>query len=190
MDRLSAFKIYLAVRLVFLHGATAIILEGKYPRNWKDKLPARKDFKLIDFLIDLVDSKRDLLRLCVGNFLYGNINFLYSEQHTKRLMFNHQEFVKNQDRYLQDEIDLIQLRLYNFGSAKGYLSNNKLLDDVFSRTVHIETLCLIYLVDKEFLPQGGYMFDDLINRIKYGSVFFELTENQKNLILKYIVSSN
>jgi len=189
MDRLTAFKIYLAVRIAFLHNCAGIIKTGRFPKRWKDKCPTRNDYSLVDFLIKLSGGKkRTLLRLCVGNFLYGNNNFLYSEQHTEKMMKDHLDYFNNQDRYLQNELDVIQLRLYTFGSLENYLSNNKLLDDVFSKVVHVETLCLLYLTDNKFLPKGGYMFEDLISRIKTGSEFFELTEDRKNLILKYLVS--
>jgi hypothetical protein len=181
MEPTEAFKLYLAIRISFLNGY-AFVKFGYKGKNIEKQVMKRSDVKLIHFILKKADSPNKLLRLCVGNFLHGNDNFLYSESFTDQNYKKHVEYMKTKSVKLQEDLDIFELRHYTHNGIGNYLSSQEAINDLLSCKTRIESYCLINQVHNWFIPKKGFMSDKIVERITNGKQFIPLCDTTKSII--------
>lgn len=181
MDQHEAFKLYLAIRIAFFSGYD-FIKYGFAGKNIESQVMKRNDVKLIAFLLKKADSPNKLLRLCVGNFLHCNDNFLYSENFTDQNFKRHTEYMKAKSVKLQEDIDIFEIRHYTHNGIRNYLASQDAINDILSCKVRPESYCLISQVFDWFLPIKGFMSDKIVERITNGRQFIPICDTTKNII--------
>lgn len=180
MTELDAFRIYQGTRIAILHGYDFVNGQGR-TRGYKEALPARRDFPLIHSIMDKTDTPQKLLRLCVGNFLYGNDDFLYEDGYTMMNYNRHMEYMKNPITRLKADLDLLEIRCYN--SCLEYLRSSKVHDDLYSCVIRMESFVLITQLYPNFYLSGNYLSEGINMRIKNSQQFIPLKDNTKSEIL-------
>lgn len=193
MGQIEAFQLYLSIRLSFLNGFD-FVKYGYKTKSIEGQVLKRKDVRLIDFLIKKADTPKKLLRMCVGNFLYCNDNFLYNELFSSQNYNRHTEYMKMSRQKLQEDIDVFEIRHYTNNGIENYLASQEAVNDILSCKVRMESYCIINQVYDWFIPSKGYMSDKIVDRIKAGSQFIPVCDDTKDIVqqswLNTVASSN
>lgn len=183
MDQIDAFKLYLGVRFAFLNGYD-FVKYGYNNKSFEIQALKRNDSKLVEFLLRKADTPRKLLRLCVGNMLYCNDSFLYSEAFTDQNYKRHLDYMKMKRTRLQEDIDILEVRHYNHNGIEKYLASQEAINDILSLNVRTESYCLINQVYDWFIPSKGYLSEKIIDRIKNGTQFIPVCEDTRDIVQK------
>lgn len=138
----SAWTLYLATRLHYLHGYDAIKYKGKI--NSKQKQMERPDKILVRSSLSLLDDKRDVVEYCCANFLYENDNFLYSSNDDADTFFARwRKFWASAEYFLEADLSYIEIALYkNNKSFQEYCASG-LYDDILMNKIQRETVCVL-----------------------------------------------
>lgn len=82
----------MATRLHFLTAYDVFASKGRF--KWQSKIISRNDVQLIRYILTIAKTERELIELCVSNFLYGNDAFLYNEEFTES---NYKRWIRNKE---------------------------------------------------------------------------------------------
>jgi hypothetical protein len=137
----KAFQLYFAIKLHFTTDYN-VFEQGTNFRG-KSTLPTRKDFKLIEPLVDSVKTERQFIELCVCNHLYGNHNFLYDDTFAYD---NYTTWCRNKqslDYIFERDLDYIEFYMLKYNcSLDKYLSEH-VISDLLSSKIEYESLILL-----------------------------------------------
>lgn len=188
MSDLDAFRLYLAIRFAFEYGYNI----GKYKggsKKWDANIMKRGDLHLIRFILKYVDTPRELARFCVGNFLYGNNQFLYDETFSTANYNSHMSYMRSKHKKLVEDIDILEIRHYNHGSIKNYLNSDAACEDIYSSKIRMESFVILHQIFDWFLPKVGYQSETIINRIKRATPFILIDDDTKTIVSRTWLSS-
>ena len=154
---------------------------GNKIRNY---VQTRNDAQLAGHLIRLADDNpREVLKICVGNFIYGNHDFLYSDTYTEMLYRRHSRYLAEKKKNLTDELDFLSTRLYNVSIGE-YLKN-QIIDDVLSMRLSVESCSFIHQVFPSFEPNRGVLSEGLVTRIQRSSALLPINDELTRIVLQY-----
>ncbi len=142
MTNEKAFRLYLAVRLHFLTNFDVFESKGRF--RGQNKVLDRKDVPLITELIKKANNnERELIEICVSNFLYGNDKFLYDHSSIDE-NYAHWSTVKQTISHCLDrDLSYIDLQLMKKQCSLNDYLNTWVISDLFSRKIEYESLIIL-----------------------------------------------
>lgn len=161
----SAWTLYLATRLHYLHGYDAIKYRGKI--NSKKKQMERPDKILVRSSLSSLTDKRDVVEYCCANFLYENDNFLYSSSDdADRFYSRWNKYWASAEYFLQADLSYIELSMHrNEKSFQEYCAST-LYDDILMNKVQRESVCIIaHQVPSSLALLNGFGSDKFKDRV-------------------------
>lgn len=159
----------MATRLHFLTSYDVFASKGRF--RWQSKIISRNDIQLVRYLLTLAKTERELIELCVSNFLYGNDAFLYNEEFTE---INYKRWVKNKESQtyvLERDIWTIENVMETKNITYNQLLNTSGIDLLMSKKIEFESIIIINRRIESINLLDGYGKDKIINRLQKANKF-------------------
>lgn len=159
----------MATRLHFLTAYDVFASKGRF--KWQSKIISRNDVQLIRYILTIAKTERELIELCVSNFLYGNDAFLYNEEFTES---NYKRWIRNkesQSYILERDIWTIENAMETKNITYNQLLNSSGIDLLLSKKIEFESLILINRSIESIELLNGYGKDKIINRLQKANKF-------------------
>lgn len=139
----SAWSLYMAVRLHFLHDYDALKYQGRIA--WADKLKDRPDKVLIRSALTDLPDKREVVEYCVANYLYENDQFLYGCKDDSDVFYGKWLKYWNASNmyHLAQEISYIEMQMMKHDVCIEEYLMLHIYNDINMNRVSRETLCCI-----------------------------------------------
>lgn len=162
----SAWTLYLATRLHYLHGYDAIKYRGKI--NSAKKQMERPDKILVRSSLSSLDDKRDVVEYCCANFLYENDNFLYtSSDDADRFFARWSKYWSSAEYFLQADLSFIEMAMFKHQKSFQEYCATTLYDDVLINKVQRESVCIIArAVPSALALMNGFGADKFKERVE------------------------
>ncbi len=150
----KAYQLYFAIKLHFT--TQYDVFEYGTNFNNKNKVQEKNDFKLIYDIIKHVESEREMVELCVSNFLYGLENMLFYPEHAVDNYTHWLSVKQSLDYRLQSDLSVIEFNLLKSNNTfDAYLGKN-LLSDLISHVVDYESIILLDMKIPVIDKIGGF----------------------------------
>jgi hypothetical protein len=189
MTKEKAFQLYMATRLHFLTKYDVFASKGNFA--WKEKVSGRNDIGLILPFLKITKTERELIELCVSNFLYGNDNFLYDSSYAED-NYIHWLKVKQSISYcLERDLGYIEFQLMKNSIDLDTYLRDRVISDLLSRKVEYESIVLMDRYHPLIDSIAGFDSDKYKARMKKADKFIllgSLNEQMKNTLENFFES--